>query len=105
MDAPSNIDELVTKTNKLVSTKPKLNATAKFDLGEFGILYIDGSGDKNIASTDDKDADVTLKLSLETLVKMNTGELDGMSAFFQGLLEVEGDQSVAMGLNDLFTEE
>ena len=95
--------ELTEQFKERVGSKKSFGHTAKLDLENYGIVYIDGRGDKIQISNDNQDADVTLKMSVDTLDKMGTGELDGMSAFMQGLLVIEGDQSVAMMLGDVLS--
>ena len=50
---------------------------------------------------EDKDADCTLSMSLETFEQMRSGEVDGTSAFMQGKLKVSGDMSIAMKLQSV----
>jgi putative sterol carrier protein len=47
---------------------------------------------------------VTIHLSDEVFVKLATKELSGGEAFFNGLLTVEGDESKAMLLAQIFGE-
>jgi len=46
--------------------------------------------------------DVTLKISDEDLVDMLTGELNGMTAFMTGKLQVDGDIMLAQKLSSIF---
>ncbi|MFY9180405.1 MAG: SCP2 sterol-binding domain-containing protein [Venatoribacter sp.] len=48
------------------------------------------------------DANVTLILNSETLQGIMTGEEDGMMAFMNGKLRVEGDMMLATKLGELF---
>lgn len=68
----------------------------KFDTGA-GVLVIDGAS----ISTEDKEADCTVKVSEEDLQAIIAGELDPTAAFMQGKLAVEGDMGVAMKLGTL----
>jgi len=79
----------------------KLGATVKFDFEGEGIVYIDGSTEVGAVSDEDKDADCTLTLSVETWESMKSGDLDGTSAFMQGKLKVSGDMSIAMKLGTI----
>lgn len=71
--------------------------SVKFDTGPDGVIVIDGS---NI-STSDAPADCTIKLSLDDLESLISGDLNPTTAFMTGKLKIEGDMSVAMGLSQL----
>ncbi|MBL6751589.1 MAG: SCP2 sterol-binding domain-containing protein [Nevskia sp.] len=47
-------------------------------------------------------ADVTLTMSDEDLVALLTGELNGMSAFMTGKLQLEGDMMLAQRVGSFF---
>tara|TARA_B100001996_G_scaffold366522_1_gene337317 strand:+ start:964 stop:1284 length:321 start_codon:yes stop_codon:yes gene_type:complete len=81
-----------------------LNATVKFDFDGTGIAYLDDSagGVGAVVSDEDKDANCTLTMSVDTWEEMKAGSLDGTSAFMQGKLKVSGDMSVAMKLGQVF---
>ena len=78
-----------------------LGATVKFNFEGPGCVFLDGKVNPNTVSSDDKDADCTLTMSIETFEKMSSGELDGTSAFMQGQLKVDGDMSIAMKLSSV----
>ena len=78
-----------------------IGSTIKF-VTEAGIVFLDGTGDANTVSNDDKDADCTVKLSKEDFDGMLSGDLNPMQAFMGGKLEVDGDMGVAMKLGSLF---
>ena len=77
------------------------NATVKFDFEGAGCIFLDGKSNPNTVSDEDKDADCTLSMSLETFEQMRSGEVDGTSAFMQGKLKVSGDMSIAMKLQSV----
>ena len=78
-----------------------LGATVKFDFEGAGCIFLDGKSNPNTVSDEDKDADCTLSMSLETFEQMRSGEVDGTSAFMQGKLKVSGDMSIAMKLQSV----
>ncbi len=78
-----------------------LGSTLKFDLGDDGVIHLDASTVPNVVTNEDKDAECTVKLSLEDLEAMMSGQLDPMAAFGLGKLQLEGDMSVAMKLGSL----
>jgi len=57
--------------------------------------------EKNVVA-EDKDADCTIKMSLETMQQIIAGETDPMSAVMEGDVEVEGDSSIAVSVQGLF---
>jgi putative sterol carrier protein len=71
--------------------------SVKFDTGADGVIVIDGSS----VSTADTPADCTIKLSLEDLEALVSGELNPTMAFMTGKIKVEGDMSVAMALSQV----
>lgn len=48
------------------------------------------------------DPDVTIKMDDDDLVAMLTGELNGMTAFMTGKLQVDGDIMLAQKLSSMF---
>ena len=68
----------------------------KMDFGDDGCVLIDMTSAPHIVSTDDGDADCTMKVSMDDYSKMLAGELDGQMAFMTGKLKLEGDMGAAM---------
>lgn len=79
---------------------PAIGKTLKLDLGD-QIIYLDGNNN-NAVSTEDKDADCTIIVSLEDLTKLYKGELNAMAAVMTGKIKIKGDMGVAMKLQSLF---
>ena len=96
-----SLSDLTAKFQQRVQNKPSFGSKAKISIENVGAIMIDGTQDSIRVTNEDSEAAVTLKMSLDTLQKMQNGELNGMEAFFQGLLVVEGDQAVAMSLGDI----
>jgi putative sterol carrier protein len=94
--------ESVTETIKgRVGDDAGLGATLKFDMGDVGVIFIDGKSSPNTVSNDNKDADCTIGLSLDDLESMMAGDLAPTTAFMAGKLKVEGDMGVAMKLQTI----
>jgi len=74
----------------------------KFDFGPEGVAVLDGVSET--ATGEDGPADTTLKISWEDFQAMDRGELDGMTAFMQGKLKVEGDMGNAMQLQGVLAK-
>ena len=77
-----------------------IGASIKFMLDD-NPLFIDGTGDTNVISTEDKEADCTITTSVETLVKLKSGDLNPMMAVMSGKIKIKGDMGLAMKLQSL----
>jgi len=71
--------------------------SVKFDTGSDGVIVIDGA----TISTTDAPADCTIKLSLDDLDSLVSGDLNPTMAFMTGKIKIEGDMSVAMALSQV----
>ena len=90
-----------TMSEKAKSASP-LGSILKLNFGENQIV-IDGTGEANQVSSDDKDANCTVDVSLDDFKAMLSGDLNPMGAFMAGKMKVKGDPSVAMKLQQLFS--
>jgi alkylation response protein AidB-like acyl-CoA dehydrogenase/putative sterol carrier protein len=92
-----SFETMLNAIKERASTASTLGSKLKFDFGDQKIL-LDGSGDKNVVSTDDAEADCTVSVKLEDLEAMMKGDLNPMMAFMGGKIKVKGDMGVAMKL-------
>lgn len=74
-----------------------IDESVKFDLGETGIIFVQGTN----VSNDDAGADCVITMSADDLDDMLSGELNPTAAFMGGKLKVDGDMSVAMKLGNI----
>ena len=74
----------------------------KIDFGDQGVVMLDGAAGK--ASEEDGPADTTIKIAWADWEALASGQLDGMTAFMQGKLRVEGDMGNAMQLQGVFAK-
>ena len=74
----------------------------KLDFGSEGAVMLDGTA--NAVTEEDGPADTTIKVAWEDWQAMSDGKLDGMTAFMQGKLKVEGDMSNAMQLQGVLAK-
>jgi putative sterol carrier protein len=78
-----------------------LGKTVKIDLGDIGMIYIDGASSPNSVTNDDKPADATVSISWDDFMALSGGQLDPMMAFMQGKLKIAGDMMIAQKLAPL----
>ena len=95
-----NLQEATQAVKAKVGTDSGLGATVKFALDE-GVIYLDGKTIPNVVSNEDKDAECTIRVTLENFTKMLAGDLDATLAFMTGRLKVEGNMGVAMKLSSV----
>jgi putative sterol carrier protein len=74
----------------------------KLDFGDEGVVMLDGIG--NAVTEENGDADTTIKVAWSDWQDMADGKLDGMTAFMQGKLKVEGDMGNAMQLQGVLAK-
>ncbi len=86
--------EMAAKLNAAQAWLP--GKRVKIDFGDQGAVMLDGVA--NQVSEDAGVADTTIKVSWADWEALSSGQLDGMTAFMQGKLKVEGDMSAAMQL-------
>lgn len=77
-----------------------LGNTLKFDFGG-QTIFVDGTGNQNVVSTENKDADCTVHISMDNFLALVKGDLNPMTAFMMGKIKVKGDMGVAMKLQKL----
>ncbi len=74
----------------------------KLDFGGEGTVMLDGVAQD--VTEEDGAADTTIKVAWADWQDMADGKLDGMTAFMQGKLAVEGDMSNAMQLQGVLAK-
>jgi len=77
-----------------------MGAKLKFLLDEEAIM-IDGSGEENIVTNDNTDADCVIIASKETFIALKDGKLNPMMAVMSGKVKIKGDMGLAMKLQSL----
>ena len=93
-------NEMVSRLNQAQAFLP--GKKVKIDFGDKGVVMLDGQAQQ--VTEDDGDADTTIKVSWDDWQSMASGSLDGMTAFMQGKLRVEGDMSNAMQLQGVLAK-
>ena len=93
-------EEIAKKMTDALESSGGLSKSVKFDFGDDGAVYAHG---KEASVADGQDADCTIKVAKDDFGKLASGDMDPMMAFMSGKLKVEGDMSVAMGLQSIFS--
>ncbi len=94
------IEAVLNEMKSQAANAAPLGGTLKFLLDD-NPIYIDGTGDSNEVSTEDKDADTVIITSIETLGKLKSGDLNPMMAVMGGKVKIKGDMGLAMKLQSL----
>lgn len=81
-----------------------LNYVVQFDLGEEGVLTIDGTAMPPVLAENTDDADCTIQLSPADLQKLIDGELNPTLAYTLGKLKIFGSMGVALKVASMLEE-
>ena len=95
-----DIDTILAGINAQASSASPIGASIKFQLDD-KIIFVDGKGESNVISQDDKEADCLIISSLETFKALQSGDLNPMMAVMSGKVKIKGDMGVAMKLQSL----
>ena len=96
-----SLESLTDSIRSRVGEDSGLGATIKFDLGEAGIIFVDGAASPNTVTNDENEADCTIRIGLDNFESLLSGDLDATTAFMMGKLKVEGDMGIAMKLSSV----
>jgi putative sterol carrier protein len=96
-----NIEDIISAIKSKVGENSGIDASVKFVIDGDKFIHIDGKQVPNVVSTEDKDADCTVKITTENISKILDGSLSAMSAFMAGKIKVEGNMGVAMNINKI----
>lgn len=93
---------LLAQLNEKAQSVDPIGATLKFEIDDHRV-YIDGTGDSNVVSEGDGEADCVISTSLETLMKLQSGDINPMMAVMGGKVKIKGDMGLAMKLQSLLS--
>ena len=96
-----SLDEITKAVTDRVGADSGLGSSVKFDFEDQGCVFVDASKVPNEVSNEDKDADCTIRMSIDDFKSMMAGDLDATMAYMTGKLKVEGDMAVAMKLSSV----
>lgn len=99
------LETLIGELNQKLQFAPPLNAKVKLDLGDEGIVFIDGlQSPPTISDSATEEADTVLTISRDNLVKLASGSLDPTMAYMTGKLKVQGKMGYALKLASLLED-
>jgi len=97
------LDDVINEIQSHRDNLKELGHTVFFDLGDAGSVFLDTTEGRYqvTANPVNPDAECTITLSMEDLVKLMDGTLNPMAAFTMGKLKVFGSKGVALKFNSL----
>ena len=99
--AEHTVEEFTVGMRQILGDNSGLDAKIKIVFEDDQIIYIDGKSSPNNVTNEDQPADVTLRMSLQTLNKLYRRELHPALAAMTGKIKVEGDLRQAMKLESI----
>ena len=93
----STLDKITEEMRARVSGGSGIGGSVKFAFDDDGVIHLDGTEVTN----EDKDADCTIRTSVDTFKQIAQGDLDPTMAFMTGKLKIDGDMGLAMKLGPL----
>jgi putative sterol carrier protein len=98
------LDELTERIRQRAAANPPLGYRVKFDLGDDGLIFWDGTDSTARIANEDGDADTTIGISGGDLTKMIEGDLNPTLAYMTGRLKVSGSMGVALKISQLLED-
>lgn len=94
-------DEIEKTVKEKLKMAPPLGARYKFDLGDDGVVFIDGTQTPPVVSDQDEDAETTFVCSLDLAKGIVQGTQDPTMAYMTGKLKINGSMGYALKLAGL----
>ena len=79
-----------------------IGGTIKFVIDDT-IVFVDGTGSKNLVSNSNENADCTISTTATALKDMQSGDLNPMTAVMSGKVKISGDMGLAMKIQSLMS--
>jgi len=97
-----DVTAILETLNEKAKAVDPIGATLKMVIDEHSV-FVDGTGAANVVTMDDKEADCTISTTLETLMGMQSGDVNPMMAVMSGKVKISGDMGLAMKLQSLLS--
>ncbi len=98
------VENLKNQIEEKLKFAPPLGVKFKFDLGNDGVIFIDGTQNPAIVNLDDADADTTFVCKADVMQNLLNGTQDPTMAFMSGKLKVKGSMGNALKLASLLED-
>lgn len=95
-----DIDQVFLDMHEKVKDMNPINAKMKFIIDQY-VFLIDGTGNGNVISQDDSEANCTVKTDMDTFKKIKSGKLDSITALLTGKIDIDGNMGLAFRLRHL----
>jgi len=93
-------ETVIATIQKMAAGAAPLGNSLLFKMDEDAV-HLDGTGDNNVVTVGEKEADCTISITKENFEKLVAGDLNPMTAVMTGKIKIGGDMSVAMKLQSL----
>ena len=95
-----DINDLVAGITEQAKNAAPIGDTIKFLLDDQPV-FIDGTGESNVVTTDDKEASCVIITTSEVFEQLKSGDLNPMMAVMGGKVKIKGNMGLAMKLQSL----
>jgi putative sterol carrier protein len=95
------VAEFTEGIGRVLAASDGLDARIKLLFDKDGVILIDATSAPHKVTNEDSDADVTLRMSLETFNQLYRREINPVMAAMTGKIKIEGDLTKAMKLESL----
>ncbi len=96
------LEDIMNTVKAKAETVEPLGYIVKVVFEDESAFYLDGSGDSNVVTTEDREPDTTIKMKQKSFMNLIHGKLDPTIAFMSGRIKVSGNMGVALKLQSLF---
>jgi putative sterol carrier protein len=97
-----NVSQLTERVRSAVGAESGLDATIKFNFGDEGVIYIDGKSKPNAVTNENRDSQIVISFTPETLTRILDKQLNPKVALMTGKMKLRGDLRIAMRLDKVF---
>ncbi|MFK8005475.1 MAG: SCP2 sterol-binding domain-containing protein [Saprospiraceae bacterium] len=95
-----NLEAIYSNMKEKAANLDPIGATLKIVVDEH-VVYVDGTGDANEVSQEDKEAECVISTSMDTMKELLSGNSNPMMAVMMGKVKIKGDMGVAMKVQSL----
>lgn len=97
-----SFENILEKLYEQADNAAPIKASVKFVLDNM-IVHIDGKGDANVVTREDKEADCVISTDMKTFEGLKAGKINPMMAVMMGKIKIKGDMGLAMKLQSFLS--